>query len=186
MINDDELSCTNTLEIFKPLITCEICKGILIDPIQCQKCNKIFCKKCNINPKNKEKCKFGCQNAQVKPLKIIKNVLSKLKFECKNKCGEVIPYDDYFNHHGKTCKNFNYQENYIRKLNKLMVKKIKEEILIKENEKLLLIEEKRKNYDADYFINNIRRHPRNHNDEDRLEMLKTTMMEYIKIPNINS
>lgn len=185
MINDAELSCRNTLEIFKPLITCEICKGILIEPIQCQKCNKIFCKKCSINPEGKETCKFGCQNEKLKPLKIIKNVLSKLKFECKNRCDELISYDDYFHHHEETCKNLNYQENYIKKLNQLMIKKIKEEKLKKDKQKLLLIEEKRKKYDANFFINNIRNHPRNHNDDQRLEILRSTVMKNINIPDIN-
>ena len=76
-------------------VICEICKGLLKDPVQCSVCEHTFCKSCieKFQEKEKEKkCLFNCENALFNQPIIINNSLKELKFKCKNNCDVQIPY----------------------------------------------------------------------------------------------
>ena len=74
----------------KDLLICPICKKLYKDPLMCSGCQSTYCQRCienyiknNICPKNCKKIKFSKS--------ISKNeLLSKLKYKCKNCQEEVI------------------------------------------------------------------------------------------------
>ena len=110
---------------------CPICCCILQEPIECQKCNKSFCKKCvqdvqkNNKKNNKENlCPF-CHNQW----KLIENkafeelLISALKYRCK-KCKSCFKSQYEFDIHITNCKKYKCKichkvseyEDYIRHL----------------------------------------------------------------------
>ena len=88
------------------LLICEICKGILIDPVQCSKCYKIFCKKCieNLQKNNRENtCINNCKKPEFNSQESINSLLKKLKLICKNGCKEEILYSELEDHYKNKC-----------------------------------------------------------------------------------
>ena len=134
-------------EAFKAIefnVVCSICRGIIINPIQCTICENGFCKLC-LEDWNKKKggnsCPFRCTNPTFKNSRLIKNLLSNLIFKCENKCNEQIPYLDLEEHYKEKCpklkidfkaKYFEYKTKYEN-----LLKKYKElEISIKSGNEL--------------------------------------------------
>ena len=123
-------------EIFKPIelnSVCSICSGIIIEPVQCLSCENSFCKDCLDDCKKKKgenSCPFRCSNPTFKNSRLIKNLLSNLKFKCQNGCKEEIPYLDLQEHYNDKCPNIkiDYKEKYFEYKNKY------EDILQKYNE----------------------------------------------------
>ena len=102
-------------EIFNSIedeITCSICSNIKIDPLMCTKCQNSFCSKCIKNSHLKNQCPFKCENNNFVPARIVKNLLSKIKFKCMNGCNEKIPYDKLENHYEFECTKINYKNKY--------------------------------------------------------------------------
>ena len=84
---------------FKQSVTCPICNNILIEPLICMKCQKIYCKKCiNSLTSNNQKCPNGCLNPFFENCLGIIEILSKLKFKCK-KCEKQIEYKEVQEHY---------------------------------------------------------------------------------------
>lgn len=77
----------------------------------CTKCQNSFCSKCidNWNKKSKD-CPFKCNNPQYTICRIINNLLSKLNFKCKNKCGKLIPFDRLNIHYEIECEKIDLKE----------------------------------------------------------------------------
>ena len=96
---EDEMS-----NMFKNSVICSLCFNILIDPIICINCQKVFCKKCIENwRKLNEKCpNASCNNPDYKVCIAKKEILSILKFKCL-KCGIQIGYFDAKNHYNICC-----------------------------------------------------------------------------------
>jgi len=116
------------------LITCEICKGILNNHLQCSICKKSFCKKCleNYWKENQENiCINNCHNPSFKSSNDIKDILEKLKFKCKNGCNEEITYMELEDHYKNKCSKriIDYKTEYLDYKNKY-------EDLLKKYEKL--------------------------------------------------
>jgi len=106
----------------KDLLTCPICLNILMSPVQCNKCNKCFCKICIDNYTNsKSKCPFRCDNPLYNQNKFVENVLAILKFKCKNGCDKIIKYEDLQKHYQEDCDKIDYKAKY-----KELLKKYKE------------------------------------------------------------
>lgn len=106
----------------KELLICPICLNILISPVQCNKCNKCFCKSCiDIYRHTNTKCPFRCMNPLYLENKFVNNVLSILKFKCKNKCGKIINYQDLEKHYEEECDKIDFKTKY-----KELLKKYKE------------------------------------------------------------
>ena len=149
------------------LITCEICKRILNNHLQCSICKKSFCKKCleNYWKKNQENiCTNNCHNPSFKPSNDLKDILEKLKFKCKNECNEEIPYMQLEDHYKNKCskKVIDYKTEYLEYKNKYedLLKKYEE---LKNNIKMTQDE-----HIADQNIND------DNKDNDDNESIETT------------
>ena len=102
----------NEVTNMKDLLSCPICLNLLIFPVQCNKCNKCFCKECiNKYENSKNRCPFRCINPKYNENKFMKNVLSILKFKCKNGCKEIIPYDSLEKHYEEDCDKIDFKKN---------------------------------------------------------------------------
>ena len=92
-------------------IICPIFSCIKSNPIMCSKCQNSFCFNCIENWKNKSKeCPFKCNNPEFNNCRIIRNLLSKLNFKCKNNCEDIIPYDKLNEHYEFECKKIDLKE----------------------------------------------------------------------------
>ena len=121
-ISPDDIFNINEEINLKELLKCPICLNILISPVQCNKCNKCFCKLCieNYND-SKNKCPFRCINPVYLGNKFVNNVLSILKIKCKNGCGKIINYEDLEKHYEEDCDKLDFKTKY-----KELLKKYKE------------------------------------------------------------
>ena len=150
------------------LLICEICKGILIDPVQCSKCYKIFCKKCieNLQKNNRENtCINNCKKPEFNSQESINSLLKKLKLICKNGCKEEILYSELEDHYKNKCpkKAIDYKNEYLEYKNKYedLLKKYEElekNIKIKKEEKVTEV-----NND-----NNINKNENDNNENDNI------------------
>ena len=136
-------------ETIKQFSICGICKGILYEPYQCQQCENGFCKKClDTWEKESKTCPYKCEWPSFKESRLLRNMLSVLKFKCDNGCDAAIPYEELFHHYDYSCSKINYEEKVqplIKKLNELEMieknailvnEKLKEKIDNQENEKI--------------------------------------------------
>ena len=100
-VNNKTLVETDIAKVLKSSVTCPLCNNILINPVMCMTCQKVYCKKYIDNSVNSDaKCKCENQNFQKS---IGKNeILSQLKFICVG-CGEEKGYDEAEKHHDSCC-----------------------------------------------------------------------------------
>ena len=125
-VNNKTLIEKYITKFFKSSVICPLCENILINPIMCKYCLKLYCKKCIDNPINEDK-KCSCDNPNYQKAIGKNEILSHLKFICVG-CGEGIPYDEAQKHHGfccpfKTIENTNFQKTK----NEKIFKKLKSE-----------------------------------------------------------
>jgi hypothetical protein len=77
---------------------CMIYTKLVMDPLQCEKCENLFCKKCIVGWQRTSKvCSVSCINSQFKePGRMAKNMLGKLIFLCPSgSCEMKIPMRIY-------------------------------------------------------------------------------------------
>ena len=133
-INNKTLIEDDINKILKSSATCQLCENILINPIMCMNCQKVYCKKCIDNPINEDK-KCSCDNPKYQKAISKIEILSKFKFICVG-CGEGIPYDEAQKHHDFCC-SFKTTENMdfgITKKEKRFKKLTNEEIKLLKSE----------------------------------------------------
>ena len=132
LVNINTIVDNDIYKTFKEMIICPICNNIYISPVMCLNCQKEYCKKCiensiKNNEQNDQRCK--CENPNFVASKGKQNLLSKLKFKCKD-CDMEINYDDTPKHK-EFCdimKNFVVVEKpRIKKLNKKEMNKLSNE-----------------------------------------------------------
>ena len=89
---------------FIAILKCEICLGIINDPVSCSYCQKNFCFECiKLSLKtNSKKCP-NCRNIfnPQETDRTVKNFLECLDFHCiyyKKGCNEIISYNNFYNH----------------------------------------------------------------------------------------
>ena len=103
-LSPDDIYNKNEVENMLELLKCPICLNILMTPVQCNKCNNCFCKLCiDHYQDSKIKCPFRCENPAYLENKFVKNVLSILKFKCKNGCDKIIKYEELEKHYEEDC-----------------------------------------------------------------------------------
>ena len=102
-VNLDTIVQDDFFNMFKESVICPLCLNILIEPIICMKCQKVYCKKCvdNWRKKNVE-CPNKCNPPDYQPCLVKKDILSILNFKCKG-CGTQTNYYDAKKHHNICC-----------------------------------------------------------------------------------
>ena len=81
-ININSLVNNDINNAFKDLAICPLCSNILIEPYMCMKCQKVYCKKCIDEWKNKDdKCPNKCENPNYQKSLEKNNILCKLNIE---------------------------------------------------------------------------------------------------------
>ena len=97
-INHNTLIKNEITDLFLSSSICTLCKNILIKPVMCMKCQKVYCKNCIDKWKEKnEKCPDGCDSPDYQNSLAKIEILSKFKFMCPN-CGQDILYNDVEKH----------------------------------------------------------------------------------------
>ena len=94
-----------------PLLICPICKNLFKEPLMCSGCQNVYCKIC-INDK---KCLNNCVNNTFSPSISKNELLSKLKYRCKN-CSKVVIQGDIQSHIDEGCSTENKGEKTLAEL----------------------------------------------------------------------
>ena len=108
----------------KDEVTCSICYDLKIDPVMCTKCQNSYCSKCITNwQRTSSKCPFHCDSPNYTVARLVKNLLCKLNFKCKNGCNKIIPFEKLQTHYDNECEKINSPERYqklLKKYNELL------------------------------------------------------------------
>ena len=96
-------------ESIREMVICQICHGVLINPLSCSCCESNFCNHCLKTWKsqtNNNLCPMKCTtNKFTSPGRVLKNLLDKLQFNCKNNCGEKkFSYSEILIHLNDECE----------------------------------------------------------------------------------
>ena len=123
---------------------CPICLKVLLDPIECDKCQAIICDNCYFILKSADKncINEGCKGKYIKANKFIREILSNLNIRCCGCAQDNIRYTDYLQHI-KVCKS--YLSNPIFKILALINQKSIEIEQLKNEKESLLREAKKRN-----------------------------------------
>lgn len=113
---------------------CKICGGVIIDAVQCEKCDNCFCKKCISKI---TECPYQCGDIKVRPSKLMNKILNNLKFKCLNDCEAIIPYKELFSHYLLSCEKINFKDKYKELESEYEKAKIKNQLLKMKNSQLL-------------------------------------------------
>ena len=87
----------------KDLLKCPYCNKLIKNPFMCNKCQKNYCKKCLEDFSKMKKCPNDNKESEFKHSIMINEMLSKLKYKCKN-CKEEISQSDIKSHLEKNCE----------------------------------------------------------------------------------
>lgn len=147
VINKDELN------IIEEVITCRICNKLSLDPLQCNICDSVYCKSClELECKMQLGCLNRCIDAEIKPSRLTRLLLSKLYFSCPYKCGEEINYDAYKTHINATCPSIDYKNKYFSLLEEYcLLQKEHDELMKKRDFALLPHQYRTKNHFHNLF-----------------------------------
>ena len=111
----------------KEEITCTICLDIKIEPMMCTKCQNSYCASCIKNWEKKSPlCPMKCESPSYTIARVVKNLICKLNFKCKNGCNEIIPFEKIKSHYDFECKKLDYKarnEKLLVKYNELALEK---------------------------------------------------------------
>lgn len=103
----------DVLAVLSDVAYCKVCKGIIINPVQCLKCDNCFCKQCSISwSKTSKQCPYGCETFKTKRSILLEKALNKLKFKCQNNCGEEISYKDMSDHYQTKCSKIDFKKQF--------------------------------------------------------------------------
>lgn len=105
MENSEYLSedCIVKDEIYCSLINfiiCPLCNKIYKDPMICDNCTKVYCNNCI--KKEGNLCPNGCKNSKIKECTSKSELLSKIKYKCKN-CSEIVKGKNIKSHLELNC-----------------------------------------------------------------------------------
>jgi len=123
---------------------CPICLKVLLDPIECDKCQAIICDNCYFILKSADKNCFneGCKGKYIKANKFVREILNNLNIKCCG-CGkDNIRYADYLTHI-QACES--YLSNPILKKLAIINQKSEEIEKLKKEKEELMKEARKKN-----------------------------------------
>ena len=123
---------------------CPICLKVLLDPIECDKCQAIICENCYFILKAADKNCFneGCKGKYIKANKFVREILNNLNIKCWGCEKDNIRYADYLIHI-KTCEE--YLSSPILKKLAIINKKTQEIEQLKKEKESLVKEAKKRN-----------------------------------------
>ena len=149
--SEDCLVKNDLYSTVKDLIICPKCKKLFQNPLMCSNCGETYCGKCINNKSKCEKCSH--ENIIFKENISKKQILSNLKYKCKNCLEEIIQKD--INSHLKL--NCEHKEEETRKtLNEIYTtKKTFKKLSNKEVKKLINKKEKIYVIKGNFFKYNI-------------------------------
>ena len=123
-IDPDLVINKDNFKLIELNVICSICNGIVVSPVQCLECENCFCELCieKWKEKSENSCPFRCKNPKFKSSRLIKNILSNIKFKCQNGCNQEIPYLELEDHYAEKCPNLitDYKEKYFELKNKYL------------------------------------------------------------------
>ena len=123
----------------KDLLICPLCHKILKNPFMCSKCQSTYCKKCLEDFSNMKKCPNDNEESEFNLDKMKNELLSKLKYKCKN-CKKEVTQDDIKEHLEGKCKptEVGHEKTLAQEIQnkKKLIKLSFEEVLNKEISKL--------------------------------------------------
>lgn len=106
----DDMYCGSLPDEIVSSFTCMLCYGIVLNPIKCAKCEKLFCGRC-VPEKRKQPGKFRCYNkcgskkCHMKLNCQEQGIFDGLLFDCPNDgCEDQIKMKNFFKHMKKDCK----------------------------------------------------------------------------------
>lgn len=97
-------------ESVKDLVVCNICHGVLIDPLNCNVCEVAFCSNClntwKLTQKSDSLCPMKCNSSKfVQSSRVLRNLIDKLEFKCKYNCSmKSYKYNEIINHLNNDCE----------------------------------------------------------------------------------
>lgn len=101
-IDTEDIVNKEIFDVIRDVAVCNICYGLLLDPVQCIECDNCFCKGCIKSWREfNECCPYKCEE-DLKESRLTKRILSRLIIKCAN-CSEEIPYSNLVEHYNK-CK----------------------------------------------------------------------------------
>ena len=123
-INNNTIVKDAVYNAFKGAITCPLCSNILIDPIMCTKCQKVYCQRCiNEWSKKEKKCPNNCEELKIQKCIGKNDILFKLNFKCEA-CGKNFNYEKAIKHLKKCYPDKKFPEEKESKFEKLTREKI--------------------------------------------------------------
>ena len=89
----DDMYCGSLPDEIIQSFVCILCQGIVINPVKCETCELMVCKRCLPNKNFECYNKCGSKSSYTdKHNKQISTIYNQLKFECQNEqCEELIP-----------------------------------------------------------------------------------------------
>ena len=124
----------------KDLLKCPLCHKLIKNPYMCNKCQISYCKKCLEVDSNLRKCPNEKIEGQFTHSILNENMLSKLKYKCKNCLKEVIQ-SDIKAHLEENCEHIEERKEKslaeIIKTKKQIIKLSKEQMINKKIDKSL-------------------------------------------------
>jgi hypothetical protein len=103
----------------KDLLICPICKKLYKDPLMCSGCQSTYCQKCIGTYIKKNTCPKNCKNIKFSKSISKNELLSKLKYKCKN-CKEEVIQSNIKAHLESNCEK---KEERTRTLGEIYQKK---------------------------------------------------------------
>ena len=100
---DDSLVKDAIYLSLKDLLTCPLCNKILKNPFMCTKCQTSYCKTCLEKDSNLKICPNDKKESQFVHCVMKNEMLSKLKYKCKN-CLKEVAQNDINAHLEENCE----------------------------------------------------------------------------------
>ena len=74
-----------------------------------------YCSKCIKNWQLKsDKSPTHCDSFSYNNTRVIKNLICKINFKCKNDCQKIIPFEKFETHIEYECEKIHFREKYLK------------------------------------------------------------------------
>ena len=150
---DDSVVKNETYNSLINFLRCPACLKIFNNPMLCQQCEKVYCKRCIEN--NENKCPSECSESNFIVCNSKNELLSNIQYTCNN-CSEVVFKNNINDHLKLNCKHkpkFDKRLSEIFVTKKKLLKLSKDDIIVKKYSNTILNFTSKFKY-IKYFFNN--------------------------------